>query len=141
MILSLAACGGDKGEEKIEGTVMELLEKVVKDATNPEMSLENSEVSADNFNWIFFIDPIDGAEAAVNQPIIGSIPHEIALLRVPEGEDAEQVRKDIETNMDPRKWICVEAESTAVLRRGDLILLAMADKDTVEKVKANFLAL
>ena len=61
---------------------------------------------------------------------------------MPEGaENGDAIRDEIEEKADPRKWVCVEAEKTAVIRRGNLILLAMADSGVVDAVTANFMAL
>lgn len=139
-----AACSGNgsgNSAPKFDGDINELLSQVTEGVTDPEMSLVNPEITDENFSWYFFIDPIEGADAAVSEPMIGSIPHFIGLLRVPEGTDAETVRADIEKNLDPRKWVCTEAEKTAVLLRGNLILVAMSDKDAVSKATANFNAL
>lgn len=144
LALSCAACGqtaGNTGDANIEGSVEELLGKVTDGVTDPEMGLVTVEADETNFAWYFFIDPIEGAEAWVSEPMIGSIPHFVGLLRVPEGVDAETVRSDIEANLDPRKWVCVEAEKTAVLRRGDLILVVMSEADSVSKATENFNAL
>lgn len=143
VFLSLAGCGrsAGTGSEVVEGSVSELLSQVTKDATDPEMDLTEIEIAAENFSQYLFIDPIEGAEAAASEPFIGSIPHSAVLLRVPDSVNAEQVRADIEANLNPRKWVCVEAEKSAVLRRGNLILLVMSDSETVDKMAENFRAL
>ena len=141
LLVCFAACGeqgSTAGGGNIEGNLTDLLQKVTDGATDPEMALIETEVTEDMFSWYLFIDPIDGAEAVVSEPMIGSIPHSVALLRVPDSADAEQVRSEIEEKLDPRKWVCVEAEKTAVLRRGDLILMVMSDTETVNKVISNF---
>lgn len=144
LALSLTACAGNgngNSAPKFDGDLGELLSQVTEGVTDPEMSLMTPEITDENFSWYFFIDPIEGADAAVSEPMIGSIPHFIGLLRVPEGTDGETVRADIEKNLDPRKWVCVEAEKTAVILRGNLILVAMSDSDAVSKATANFNAL
>lgn len=142
LLLCCTACSAaPSGEDRVEGDVKDLLAKVTDGATDPELSLVTADVTEENFQWYFFVEPIDGAEGVVSEPMIGSIPHCIALLRVPAGSDAEAVRSEIEENLDPRKWVCVEAEKTAVLRRGDLILLAMSDAAAVDKAVENFNAL
>ncbi|MCH5352297.1 MAG: hypothetical protein J1E06_02390 [Acutalibacter sp.] len=144
LLLCCAACGESNstaGDGNIEGSLTDLLAKVTDGATDPEMSLIETEVTEDMFSWYLFIDPIDGAEAVVSEPMIGSIPHSVVLLRVPDSADAEQVRSEIEEKLDPRKWVCVEAEKTAVLRRGNLILMVMSDTETTDKVISNFSAL
>ncbi len=141
VLLLLACAGCEASDTPIEGSVEELLEKVARDTVDPEVSLVTAQAAEENFNWYFFIDPIEGAEGWVSEPVIGSIPHCIGLLRLPEGVDAEQVRAEIEENLNPRKWVCVEAEETAVIRRGDLILVALSDSGGVAKAKENFQAL
>ncbi len=142
VLLACAACGtASDGSENLEGSVEELLGQVTKDVTDPEMSLITIEATEENFSWYFFIDPIPGAEAWVSEPLIGSIPHFVGLLRVPEGADAEKTQSEIEEKLDPRKWVCVEAEKTEVIRRGDLILVVMSDSDAAAKAAANFRAL
>ncbi len=144
LILTLAACGGQASSpsgDHVEGSVESLLSQITEDATDPELELTVVKPTEDNCSWYFFIAPIEGAEAVVSEPFIGSIPHFAGLLRVPQGTDPEQVRSDIEEHLDPRKWVCVEAEKTAVLRRDDLILTVMSDADVVSKITANFAAL
>lgn len=154
LALSLAACSdgetdsGNPGsgapassapaEEHIEGSVEELLGKVTEGAADPELSLTTAQADESTFEWYFFIPYLEGAEGWVSEPMIGSIPHFIGLLRVPEGTDPEEVRASIEKNLNPQKWVCVEAEKTAVLRRGDLILVAMAEGTSVDRAVDNF---
>ena len=48
---------------------------------------------------------------------------------------------DIEANADPRKWICVEAESKIVDYSGDVVILIMTGADSAEAIHAAFTAL
>ena len=50
-------------------------------------------------------------------------------------------KKLLMDNANPRKWVCVEAESVVVENVGDVILYIMADQATADAVKASFLAL
>lgn len=139
MIFCCAACGGSaSGGDTVEGDVSSLLETITTDLTDPELALGTNEVTADNFEWYFFIPTIDGAEAMVSEPLMGSIAHTIALVRLPEGVDAEETRAEIEANVNPHKWICVEAEKTSVVARGDLILLAMGETAIVDEAVERF---
>lgn len=141
LVLSLAACaskGENGGSDNVEGEISALLTTVTDGITDPELALGTTEITDENFEWYFFVPAIDGAEAMVSEPLMSSIAHCVGLVRVPEGTDAESVRKDIEDNVNPHKWICVEAEKTAVVRRGDLILLAMGETAVVDAAVSNF---
>ena len=48
------------------------------------------------------------------------------------------VAADIEANMDPRKWICVEAEATMVKTSGQYVLMVMSSQEIVDAISANF---
>ena len=65
-------------------------------------------------------------------------PFSIVLLNVPDGTDVEAICADIEANVNPRKWICVEAEAVRVVANGNTVLLVMSSEDIVETVVANF---
>ena len=106
------------------------------------MGVENMEITdEETFNWITFTQYQEGFEAAYSESMIGSIAHSLVLVRVPDGTDVEAVRADIEKNHDPRKWICVEAEKSAVVAHNNTILLVMADAVVADQVLANFDAL
>ena len=60
---------------------------------------------------------------------------------MPEGTDVVKTKQLLLDNADPRKWICVEAESVVVESVGDVILYLMADQATADAVKDAFLSL
>ena len=53
-------------------------------------------------------------------------------------DEAKQLLSD---NADPRKWVCVEADSVIIENVGDVILYIMAEQKTAEAVRNAFLAL
>ena len=55
-------------------------------------------------------------------------------------QEAEQLAADIEANADPRKWICVEAESKIVDFSGDTVILIMTSADLAEQLHSGFTA-
>ena len=145
MLLSMAACsskGDESGNSEAEkpGDTMaleEMFDKVLEGIEDlPELG--QMAVEPDLFESYLFIQPIDGAEAVVSEAMINAVAHSAVLLRVPEGTDVEAVRAEIETNANPRKWVCVEAEKTAVVANGSTILLVMSDASVVDAMVANF---
>jgi len=63
---------------------------------------------------------------------VGSIAFQMILFRLPEGADAEAFAGAVKENTDPRKWVCVEAESVETAIRGRTVLFVMADTATTE---------
>lgn len=140
--LALVGCG-KKEEEKtteknIEGTLPEIMEKLYASIPEEEMPMmvRNTELSDDNFKNYAFAD-VKYKEAIASESMTGSIPHSVVLIRLEDKKDADKAVEEIKKNADPRKWICVEAENTFVLSKGDLVVLIMSN-ELAPKIKENF---
>lgn len=55
--------------------------------------------------------------------------YELALVRVKDAADAEDIAREILEGANPKKWVCVWAESVRVAVSGDMILLVMASDE------------
>ena len=148
MVLTLVACGskdaGNAGGNK-EGDTMDLTAMVDKlyegiAADNMPMVM-TQEVPADAFEGVFFIPAVEGATGVMSEPMMSSIAHSVCLMRVAEGTDVEATRAAIEANMNPRKWLCVEAEKSCVIANGNTILLVMCAEANYQTIVDNFNAL
>lgn len=96
-------------------------------------------VTPDFFEYDVFTTYVDGMTAVRCEPTYYvHFPFSIVLLNVPDGTDVEAICADIEANVNPRKWICVEAEAVRVVANGNTVLLVMSSEDIVETVVANF---
>ena len=120
-----------------EQEVLDTLQKLVAGAAD-DIMCDNIIITADQYPYYLFIDYIDGSIAASASAMIGSIAHSVVLLKLPEDADVAAVAADIEANMDPRKWICVEAEATMVKTSGQYVLMVMSSQATVDAISANF---
>ena len=148
MVLTLVACGskdgGNAGSNK-EGDTMDLTAMVDKlyegiSADNMPMVM-TQEVPADAFEGVFFIPAVEGATGVMSEPMMSSVAHSVCILRVAEGTDVEATRAAIEANMNPRKWLCVEAEKSGVIANGNTILLVMTAEANYQTIVDNFNAL
>ena len=145
MVLTLVACGskdaGNAGGNK-EGDTMDLTAMVDKlyegiNADNMPMVM-TQEVPADVFEGVFFIPAVEGATGVMSEPMMSSIAHSVCIMRVAEGTDVEATRAAIEANMNPRKWLCVEAEKAGVIANGNTILLVMCAEANYQTIVDNF---
>ena len=53
----------------------------------------------------------------------------MCALRVAEGKNPKDVAQSVLDGVDPRKWICVEADQVRVGVWGDTVVLAMVSSD------------
>ncbi len=126
------------GEKNIEGSLTDIMDKLYEGISEDEkpMMLENIPLDSENFAFYAFINT-NYKEAIASESMTGSTPHSVVLIRLENASDSEQVVNDIKEKANPRKWICVEAENTYVLSKGDLVVLIMSN-DLAPKIKENF---
>lgn len=137
-VLSLCFILTGCGNKNIEGSLPDIMEKLYDGISEDEMPMmtQNIELDEETFKNYAFVD-VDYKEAIASESMVGSIPHSVVLIRLNNASDADKVVSDIEKNADPRKWICVEAENTYVLSKGDLVVLIMSN-ELAPKIKKNF---
>ena len=97
------------------------------------------EADKESFEFYTFVPYVEGAEAYISEPMMGSFAHSVVLVRLPEGQNAEDFASKVRANADPRKWICVEAEAVKVSTKGNLVLLVMSSEERVNKITSKFL--
>lgn len=142
MLLSITACSrsegnGDGKEELVTEPLADIMDAILE-GTDGEIAVDNADISQDRFSWFFGVDAIEGAEGYSSEAMIGSIAHSVALLRVPDGTDAVKLAGEIKNSVDPRKWICVEAEKTIVKQYANIILVVMSFEGNADTIADNF---
>ena len=119
-------------EANVEGTLEEIMAKLY--AGIPEENLPmlaQMPVEAETVESFLGTADISFKEAIVSEPMIGSIPHSVVLVRLNDAKDADAVVAKIKESANPRKWICVEASNVVVKSKGDLVVLIMSDAEGV----------
>ena len=136
LTLSLTGCG----EKNVEGSLEEIMDKVYASIPEEErpMMLMNTEVTEENVEMYLGTADIEFEEALASESATGSIAHSVVLVRVKDNANVEEVKEKIEKNINPRKWICVEAEEVEVESKGNLIILIMSSEINTEKIELEF---
>ena len=145
LVLSLAACGAantpateaptEAPAVSLTGTLEELLYKVIEiqpvEFMGGAMTLDLTDTSEDGLWMVKNYTGLDNAdsisEAAFYEPMMGSIPYSMVMVRVNEGADVKAVAEGMKNGIDTRKWICVEADDLMVVGYGDVVMLIMVD--------------
>ena len=136
----------DKPETKpedniLKGELKDIIEKIylISEVKLPKTGL--TEVTAENSKYFLGTNNVEFVEALASEPLIGSTPHSLVLLRVKDGADIDKIKAEIKDSVDPRKWICVgvEPEKVIVDNIDNLIILIMDNES--EKLHEAFLSL
>lgn len=134
--ISLSGCRN----KNIEGPLEDIMTKVHASLTEEEtpMMLTNIEITKENAEAYLGTSKIDFEEAIASESATGSIAHSVMLIRVKQNTNVELVEEMLEDSVNPRKWICVEAEEVEVESRGNLIIVVMSSEIATDKIIAAF---
>ena len=92
------------------------------------MSMPVELSDAELTQWLTGIsDPALLTAAVVNESMMGSQAYSLVLARVADAAKAEEVAQMMLDNIDPAKWICVQADDLAAAIKGDLVMFIMVD--------------
>ncbi len=122
-------------EEKLN-ELSALMDQLVANI-NDEMMVGTVEITSDAYNY-YGIPETEGAYAVVSMPMINAIAHEVVLVELPEGADAEAIVADMEELQDPMKWVCVQPETSWVRTNGKYVVGVMTTEAMAEAISANF---
>jgi len=140
----LAGCGGKKDPVEtvvpanLEGSMEQLLEKVLQEQpvefAGATTVVDLADTSEQGLWALKSFTGLDSAEklidAAVFEPMINAIAFSMVMVRTVQGADPKAVAEDMKAGIDPRKWICVEADDLKVAGFGDVVLLIMVDSSS-----------
>ena len=126
--LLFTGCG--KRSKNLDLSATEIINKVYEGLEDDLPAVDTITVDKDNFSNFFGAENVDFKEAAVSEAMISAIAHSVGVVKLNDGADVEKV--------NPRKWVCVEAESVIVESRGNTIILIMSFEDIADKIATNF---
>lgn len=136
--VTLLFTGCSKKSNDLNLSTKEIIDKVYAGLEDDLPAVETISVDKDNFSAFFGAEDVDFEEASVSEALMSSVAHSVGVVKLKDGADVERVKKEIKEKVNPRKWICVEAESVIVESRGNTIILIMSFEDTAEKIATNF---
>lgn len=138
---------GDKGEidNENDGNVQdttdsELLDiiKKIYDIKDPGLKLADTPVDLSNGDSVTYYTGLSDIskvkEAVASEAMIGSQAYSLVLVKLNDAKDAEVVANEMLKGIDPRKWICVEADDLQIVSHEDVIMLIMVSTALEESV-------
>lgn len=75
-------------------------------------------------------------EALASEPAMGSQAYSLVLIRLNDEKDAEDIAAKVKAGVDPRKWICVEADDIRVCASGDVVMFVMISTTFADSITA-----
>ena len=118
----------------LEGIINNINTVIPVEVFGGTIGLDLTDTSEDGLWSLKAFTGLDNAdlisEAMVFEPMMGSIPYSMVLVRAADAANAEAVADAMKAGIDQRKWICVEADDLLVTACGDVVMLIMVGSDT-----------
>ncbi len=121
---------------KLDEIIAKIYEKVPLELSLVSDYVDISDENALKYNT-GLTDSSKISEVCVSEPMIGSIPYSLVLVKVKNASDASDIASQMKSGINQRKWVCVEADDLAVTYSGDVVLLFMVGSDYNDDVKSS----
>lgn len=129
-----SAPAGSKVEASLEELMTALTTAVPVEFMGGQIPVDVTDTSEEGLWALKSYTGLDSAEdiseALVFEPMMGSLAYSLVLVRVAENSDPETVAKAMQAGIDPRKWVCVEADDVKLAGYGDVVMLIMLESET-----------
>ena len=138
----LTACGKGEPENVLADKSLEEILAAVYEEHTPEFPLVDvpvdlsDETAAAYYTGLSKEDSGKVKEALASESAMGSQAYSLVLLRLNDAADADSIASAVKDGIDPRKWICVEADDLRVSAHGDVVMLAMISSEFADSVTA-----
>lgn len=120
-------------EEILEAVYKEKMPEFPLISVNVDLADENAVKS---FTGLTSEDSSKVKEALASEPAMGSQAYSLVLIRLNDEKDAEDIAAKVKAGVDPRKWICVEADDLRVCASGDVVMFVMISTVFADSVTA-----
>lgn len=77
-------------------------------------------------------------ELVISVPLMNSQAYSLAVVKVSENADIEQMKQEMLDNIDMRRWICVSAEKLYITNYENIIFLVMSSEEWAKPVYEEF---
>lgn len=121
------------GSASVSGTPAEIIDKIYAKFPVEELPLTTIEVDINDefaFNRYTGLSSPDKVSAvAASESMMGAQAYSLVVVKVKDAKDAKDIANEMKNGIDPRKWVCVEADDLKVAAAGDVVVLMMVSSE------------
>ncbi len=75
-------------------------------------------------------------DIVLSESAVGSFAYSLVYVRT-DGKNTDAIHQSLKDSIDPRKWVCVEAEAVNTIRLDDDICVVMGSAEQVDTISAS----
>lgn len=150
VLVGIIVCGlllnkGKQPKERKLQTVEEMQSMLNTIYSSANIELLNLETSSIDINDEMMISSFTGLksntdveEVVVSAPLMNAVAYSLAIVKVNEKADIEQMKQEMLDNIDMRRWICVSAEKLYITNYENIIFLVMSSEEFAKPIYEDF---
>ncbi len=124
-------------QDAVDSELVSIIKKIYE-IKDPELAVADTPVDLSDSDSVKYYTGLSDSsklkEAVASETMIGSQAYSLVLVRLNDANDGESVAKEMLNGIDPRKWICVEADDLQVVSYDDVIMLSMVSSSFKDSV-------
>ncbi|MBU5333050.1 hypothetical protein KQI61_12665 [Anaerocolumna aminovalerica] len=124
-------------QDTVDSELTSIIKKIYE-IKDPELAVAETPVDLSDSDSVKYYTGLSDSsklkEAVASETMIGSQAYSLVLVRLNDANDGESVAKEMLKGIDPRKWICVEADDLQVVGHDDVIMLSMVSSSFKDSV-------
>ena len=132
--------GGSDAAGGVEGTPAEIIDMIYAQYPVADLPLGTIEIDLADPDAVMMFTGLSSADkvaaAAASESMMGAQAYSLVVVKVNDAADAEAVAQEMMNGINPRKWICVEADDQRVAAAGDTVVLMMVSSAHADVVTA-----
>lgn len=105
-------------------------------------SVMTNEIDISDVNQVTYVTGLTSTEkidsVIVSEPMIGSQAYSLVLVKVKNSKDADSIAKQMNENINARKWICVAADKVYTTSSSNIVCLVMSSEEMAKPVYDKF---
>ena len=74
----------------------------------------------------------------VSLPQMNAIPYNLAVVKVKDNTNIEEMKEEMLNNINMRRWVCVNADKLYITNNGNVIFLIMANEEDAKPIYEEF---
>lgn len=131
-LFTVVACS----KETKETDLYSVMDTVYEGLYNDVPSTRREALNDENIEY-YLGTKIDYVEGLASEPDMSSIAHSVVLVKVKDVSKMEEIKKQVQENLNPNKWVCVGVAEIKMASSGDILLVVM-DDEVGDKMISNF---
>ena len=129
-------------ELKTNEDITKMIKSIYKNSKLELPELETETIDINNSDDLLSYTGLKSNEnvesVIVSLPLMNAIPYNLAVVKAKDGANIEAMKEEMLSNINMRRWVCVNADKLYITNNGNVIFLIMANEEDTKPIYEEF---